>query len=68
MGVNGIRTFEKKLYSINSGQETYGRLPLHDDASAAGEVELLARQKVGIWDGLTQTGRVMPGLRLIGAT
>lgn len=50
MGVNGIRTFGKKLYFINSGQETYGRIPLHHDASAAGEVELLARQKVGAWD------------------
>ena len=50
MGVNGIRIFEKKLYFINSGQETYGRIRLHHDASAAGEVELLARQKIGIWD------------------
>ena len=50
MGVNGIRTFEKKLYFINSGQETYGRIRLHHDASAAGEVELLSRQKIGIWD------------------
>ena len=50
MGVNGIRTFGKKLYFINSGQETYGRIPLHHDATAAGEVQLLARQKDGIWD------------------
>ena len=50
MGVNGIRTFEQKLYFINSGQETYGRVPLYHNASASGEVQLLGRQKQGIWD------------------
>ena len=50
MGVNGVRTFEQKLYFINSGQETYGRVPLYHNASAAGEVQLLARQKQGQWD------------------
>ena len=50
MGVNGIRIFERKLYFINSGQETYGRIHLHHDARTHGEVELLGRQKIGIWD------------------
>lgn len=53
IGVNGIRTFQQKLYFINSGQATYGRVPLHQNATAAGEVEILARvQGIGKWDDL----------------
>ena len=51
LGVNGIRIFQKKLYFFNSAQASYGRISLHDDGSAAGEVEILARIELkGIWD------------------
>lgn len=52
LGINGIRIFQKKLYFFNSAQGTYGRVPLHDDGSAAGEVEILARIALPqhIWD------------------
>ncbi|MCJ1381737.1 hypothetical protein MMC17_004848, partial [Xylographa soralifera] len=43
MGINGIRTFDGKLYFLNSAQRAYGRIALKPDGSGAGEVEIIAR-------------------------
>ncbi|MCJ1282141.1 hypothetical protein MMC26_001464, partial [Xylographa opegraphella] len=43
LGINGIRTFDGHLYFLNSAQGVYGRVPLNDDGSAAGEVQVVAR-------------------------
>ncbi|MCJ1379309.1 hypothetical protein MMC17_002410 [Xylographa soralifera] len=43
MGINGICTFEGKLYFLNSAQGTYGRITIDIDGSALGEVETLKK-------------------------
>lgn len=40
-GINGIHTYERMLYFTNSAQRSYGRVPITDDGSSAGEVEML---------------------------
>ena len=46
IGINGIDTFGGSLYFLNSAQGSYGRVPIHPDGSAAGEVEIIARVDV----------------------
>lgn len=46
IGINGLDIFGGKLYFLNSAQVSYGRVPISDDGSAAGEVEILARVEV----------------------
>ncbi|KAL9068032.1 MAG: hypothetical protein Q9161_006477 [Pseudevernia consocians] len=41
IGINGVRTSGGMLYFTNSAQGSYGRIPITDDGSAAGEVEIL---------------------------
>lgn len=40
-GINGVHTVGEMLYFTNSAQESFGRVPVTGDGSAAGEVELL---------------------------
>ena len=46
IAINGIRTFGGMLYFLNSAQGSYGRVPITDDGSATGEVEILGRLDV----------------------
>ena len=41
IGINGVHTSEGMLYFTNSAQGSYGRIPITNDGSAAGEVEIL---------------------------
>ena len=51
IGVNGIRSFSGSVYFFNSGQGTYGRVPVTYDGEWAGEVQILARIDTdGSWD------------------
>ncbi len=51
IGINGIRSFEGSVYFFNSGQGSYGRVPVTYDGEWAGEVQILARIDTdGSWD------------------
>ncbi|KAL9064304.1 MAG: hypothetical protein Q9161_008973 [Pseudevernia consocians] len=44
IGINGVHTSREMLYFTNSAQQSYGRVPITDNGSAAGEIEILARE------------------------
>ncbi|MDI1488669.1 MAG: hypothetical protein OHK93_007945 [Ramalina farinacea] len=51
IGINGIRSYSGSVYFFNSGQGTYGRVPVTYDGEWAGEVQILARIDTdGSWD------------------
>ena len=43
MGINGIRAVPGYVYFSNTAQMTYGRVPVDDNATPTGEVQILAR-------------------------
>ena len=43
LGINGISTYGERLYFLNSALGIYGRIPITNNGSRAGEVEILAR-------------------------
>ena len=43
IGINGIPAYDNDMYFINSAQRTYGRVPLNQDGSAAGKIQILQR-------------------------
>ena len=54
LGINGIRTYEEKLYFVNSAQRLYGRVAIDKTGNATAEPEILARAGEGVfaWDDL----------------
>ena len=46
IGINGIRTSRGSLFFSNSAQGTFGRVPISNNGSATGQVEIIARLDV----------------------
>ena len=43
LGLNGITTYDGKLYFANSALRIYGRVPIDERGAASGEIEILGR-------------------------
>ena len=50
IGINGLRTDATSLYFTNSATNTYGRIPINSDGTAAGAAVILATASSGILD------------------
>lgn len=43
LGLNGVFMYEGRLHFANSALRIYGRVPIHQDGSASGEIEIVGR-------------------------
>ena len=43
LGLNGVAMFDEKLHFANSALRIYGRVPILEDGTASGEIEILGR-------------------------
>lgn len=52
MGINGLRSVPGYIYFFNSAQGSYGRVPIDDNVTVTGEVQILSRvdQPGQLWD------------------
>ena len=52
LGINGIRTYEEKLWFVNSAQKLYGHVDIDNTGAATGEPKILAHCAPGAqaWD------------------
>ena len=52
LGINGIGTYDDKIYFTNSAQGLYGRIPINETGVATADPEIIARllPGTGAWD------------------